>query len=143
MKCSDRGITLIKQFEGCRVEVYDDIGQKPTIGYGHLCKAGERFSRLTESEATSLLCSDLISAEACIEDSLEVAVSQNQFDALVSLVFNIGCPAFAGSTLLRLLNLGDYGGAADQFTRWDRVGRKEVDGLLRRRLAEQALFRLE
>lgn len=140
MRCSDAGINLIREFEGFQPKPYDDIGGKPTVGYGHLIKQGESFSQISESQATSLLCSDLVTAEACIEDCVDVALTQNQFDALCSFVFNLGCLKLRGSTLLRILNKGAYDIAADEFPKWSRVGQNQVDGLLRRRLAEKLLF---
>ncbi len=140
MKASDRGLALIREFEGCSLEVYDDCGGKPTIGVGHLIRKGECFKKIDETEATRLLCSDLEEAEACIESLVNVALSQNQFDALCSFVFNLGCAKLSGSTLLRLLNGGDYAATAEQFPRWCKVGKNDVPGLLRRRLAEQLLF---
>ena len=141
MKASERCISLIQEFEGYAAQKYDDVGGKPTIGYGHLIRAGEAFpARLSESDATALLCRDLEGVEACVEGAVDTTLSQDQFDALASFVFNLGCSKFAGSTLLRKLNAGDYAGAAAEFPKWCRVGAKEVPGLLRRRLAEQLLF---
>lgn len=140
MRCSDAGIALIKEFEGFQPQLYDDLGGKPTVGYGHLVRSGESFSRLSESEATSLLCADLVTAEACIEDCVDVALTQNQFDALCSFVFNLGCLKLRGSTLLRYLNKGAYDLAANEFEKWCKCGQNQVDGLLRRRLAEKLLF---
>ena len=140
MKCSDVGIELIKQFEGLALEPYDDVGGKLSVGYGHLIKQGESFSQISESQATSLLCSDLVTAEACIEDCVDVPLTQNQFDALCSFVFNLGCLKLRGSTLLRMLNKGAYDIAAEEFPKWCRCGQNQVEGLLRRRLAEKLLF---
>jgi lysozyme len=140
VRCSDAGIALIKEFEGFQPQLYDDLGGKPTVGYGHLVRSGESFSRLSESEATSLLCADLVTAEACIEDCVDVALTQNQFDALCSFVFNLGCLKLRGSTLLRYLNKGAYDLAANEFEKWCKCGQNQVDGLLRRRLAEKLLF---
>jgi len=140
VRCSDAGIALIKEFEGFQPQPYDDLGGKPTVGFGHLIKQGESFSQISESQATSLLCSDLVTAEACIEDCVDVPLTQNQFDALCSFVFNLGCLKLRGSTLLRHLNNGAYDLAADEFQKWCRVGQNQVEGLLRRRLAEKLLF---
>lgn len=140
MKASDRCIALIKEFEGLATECYDDVGGKPTIGYGHLIRKGEAFTNVDESEATRLLCGDLEAAEACVDGFVEVPLTQGQFDALCSFVFNLGCLNFQGSTLLKKLNAGDYAGARAEFPRWSRVGQRQIDGLLRRRLAEQLLF---
>ena len=140
MKASDRAIRLICEFEGFASEPYDDTGGKSSIGYGHLVRKGESFTRIDEAEATRLLCVDLQDAEACVESCVDVDLTQSQFDALCSFVFNLGCARLRSSTLLKLLNASDYAGAAAEFPKWCRVGTKQVPGLLRRRLAEQLLF---
>lgn len=140
MKASDRAIKLICEFEGFASEPYDDVAGKRTIGYGHLLRKGESFTKIDEAEATRLLCDDLEVAEACIEACVDAPLTQAQFDALCSFVFNLGCTRLKTSTLLRKLNDGDYAGASNEFPKWCRVGTKQVPGLLRRRLAEQLLF---
>lgn len=140
MKASDRAVSLIKQFEGFAAEAYADVGSKATIGYGHMIRKGEVFGKITEDEATRMLCRDLCDAEACVQAAVDVALNQNQFDALCSFVFNLGCSRLLSSTLLRKLNAGDYPGAAAEFPKWSKVGQNQVEGLLRRRLAEQLLF---
>jgi lysozyme len=140
VKASDRAIRLIAEFEGFASEPYDDVGGKPTIGYGHLIRKGESFTRIDEAEATRLLCDDLEVAEACVESCVDVALTQGQFDALCSFTFNLGCARLKSSSLLKYLNAGQYAKAADEFPKWCRVGTKQVPGLLRRRLAEQLLF---
>ena len=140
MRASDRCIALLKEFEGLATEAYDDVGGKPTIGYGHLCRKGESFTTLDEAEATRILCVDLEEAEACVTDCVDVPITQGQFDALCSFVFNLGCARLRSSTLLKHLNAGRYQEAASEFPRWCRVGQNQVPGLLRRRLAEQLLF---
>lgn len=139
MKVSDRGIALIREFEGFSAVPYADVGNKQTIGIGHLIHAGEHFTTLTESEAVALLCRDLELVEACIENEVEVPLTQNQFDALASFVFNLGRGAFERSTLLRRINARDPK-AGDEFQKWCYVGHNKVNGLLRRRLAERLLF---
>lgn len=140
MKTSDAGLGLIKQFEGCRLDAYmptpDDV---PTIGYGHTLgvKMGDTC---TQEQATEWLRADVAGAERCANNSVAVALTQSQFDALVSFVFNLGCGALRSSTLLKLLNQGDDAGAALQFGRWNHQGNKELAGLTRRRAAETELF---
>ena len=102
MKASDRCIALIKEFEGLATECYADVGGKPTIGYGHLLRKGESFGKIDEAEATRILCGDLETAEACIESCVDAPITQGQFDALCSFVFNLGCARLKTSTLLRL-----------------------------------------
>ena len=140
MKASDRAIRLIQEFEGLACEKYQDVGGKWTVGYGHLIRKGESLDKVDEAEAVRILCQDLEEAEACITDSVEVDLSQNQFDALCSFVFNCGCAALKRSTLLKYLNAEDWTAASNEFPKWSRVGTKQVTGLLRRRLAEQLLF---
>lgn len=141
LKASDAGIALVKEFEGLATEPYDDVGGKLSWGFGHLCKTGDVVPKhISEADATALLCTDLETAEACVEGIVDVPLSQQQFDGLVALVFNIGCSKFMASTLLRKLNASDYAGAAAEFPRWCKVNGKDVPGLLRRRIAERMLF---
>jgi len=141
VKASDAGINLIREFEGYASAPYDDIGGKRTWGYGHLGKHGETPPKfISEADATALLCADLEVAEACIDGLVDTTLTQAQFDALCSFVFNLGCSKFMSSTLLRKLNAGDYVSAAAEFPKWCKVGHNDVPGLLRRRLAEQLLF---
>nr|WP_249183836.1 lysozyme [Burkholderia ambifaria] len=102
-----QGIALIKQFEGLRLARYLDAVGKPTIGYGHLILPNERFTRpLTPAEAEALLRRDLRGAELNLRKLLHVPVTQQQFDALMSFVFNLGAGRLRSSTLLRYLNAG-------------------------------------
>lgn len=141
MKVSDAGIELIRDCEGVRLRPYKDIAGLATIGVGHLIRRGETFpDSFSDADATALLCRDLETVEACIEESVNVPLLQHQFDALASLVFNIGCDAFRRSTLRKKLNSGDTSGAAGEFPKWSRVGVRQIDGLLARRLREQAIF---
>lgn len=140
MKVSDRGIALIKEFEGLATETYNDIGGKPSIGYGHLIRKGECFTKLSESDATALLCTDLEKVEAAVDALVDVPLTQGQFDALCSFVYNLGAYNLQKSSLLRLLNQGKYDAAKGEFTKWSYVGQEHVAGLLRRRLAEQLMW---
>lgn len=135
------GLNLIKEFEGLRLEKYKDAVGKWTIGYGHLILPSERFDRpLTELEAENLLQSDLRKFEGGVIQYVAVSMNQNQFDALVSFAFNLGLANLKGSTLLRLLNHGQYTEAAEQFLRWNKAGGMALPGLTRRRAAERDLF---
>lgn len=139
MNISERGIDLIKQFEGVRLHAYDDGVGVVTIGYGHT--KGVRWGdRITQDEAENLLQQDLVAFERCVADAVDVPLTQSQFDALVSFAFNVGCGALRRSTLRSVLNAGDYEGAADQLLRWNRGGGRVLRGLVRRREAERALF---
>lgn len=135
------GIELIKQFEGLRLARYLDAVGKPTIGYGHLILPHERFDRPIETGAAeALLKRDLRSAEVQLVKLLRVPVTQQQFDALMAFVFNLGAGRLRSSTLLRYLNAGATARAADQFLVWNKAGGKPLAGLTRRRQAERKLF---
>ncbi|KIS45497.1 lysozyme [Kosakonia radicincitans] len=135
------GLTLIKSFEGLSLEKYRDAVGKWTIGYGHLILPNENFPQaLSKVEAEDLLRADLGMTERGIHRLVTVDLNQNQFDALVAFAFNVGLGNLQNSTLLRLLNQGQYQEAADQFPRWNKAGGKILAGLTRRRDAERALF---
>ena len=133
-------LALIKRFEGCVLHVYDDGAGYPTIGVGHLIKHNESFTTITMEQADELLQHDLEIAEQAVDTMVHVPLTDNQFGSLVSLVFNIGAGAFAGSTLLKLLNQHSYNDAADRFLQWNHAGGKVMTGLTRRRVAERSLF---
>jgi len=140
MVTDDAGIELIKEFEGLVRKPYLDVGGKLTIGYGHLIRPGEFYEDITEEEAEELLRQDIKVAEAVVKRNVTVKLNQQQFSALVSLVYNIGSGHFEDSTMLRKLNRGNFSGAGQEFLRWDHVGRQKVNGLTRRRIAERVLF---
>lgn len=135
-----KNVDVIKKHEGLRLEAYlptpNDVW---TIGYGHT-HTTTKGMRITEAQAEKLLYRDLAWAEDAVNDFVSVPLTQDQFDALVSFVFNVGAGAFVKSTLLRLLNSGDYKGAAQQFLRWNRQKGKVLNGLTRRRQEEMELF---
>lgn len=143
---------LIAQFEGLSLTPYQDSAGKWTIGYGHLIIPGDPYypqgslTSITQADADALLAADTQAAQDCVDQSVTVALTDNQRAALVSLVFNIGCGAFQASTLLALLNQADYAGAAAQFDVWNHVtdpasGQLVVSaGLTTRRASETALF---
>lgn len=145
MNIGDRGLDLIRAFEGFRAEPYLDAVGVPTIGYGSTYYPGGQRVRLTdppisEPEARRLMQATLAEFEDGISAALQVDVTQSQFDALVCWAYNVGVGAAQGSTLMRLLNAGDVQGAADQFLRWNKAGGQVLRGLTRRREAERALF---
>ncbi|WP_047238153.1 lysozyme [Chromobacterium subtsugae] len=140
MKISHRGLALIKQFEGIRLSAYQDVVGIWTIGYGHTGADVASGRVITQERADQLLQQDLARFEAGVAKLVSVPLSQSQFDAMVSFSYNLGLGNLQGSRLLRLLNAGDYAGAAGQFPRWNRAGGQVLPGLTRRRLAEQALF---
>jgi lysozyme len=107
MTISPAGIERLKRYEGCRLTVYDDIAGLPTIGWGHLIRAGEPFdstSTLTQAEADALFLKDVQPFALGVEACLEVEITQEQFDSAVSLAFNIGLDKFRGSSFLRAIN---------------------------------------
>lgn len=140
MTYSERGLDLTRAFEGCRFRAYLDGGGVPTIGYGHT-KDVTLGQECDMAQAVAWLREDVQEAEAAVNRLVKVKISQAQFDSLVDFVFNLGAGAFGRSTLLRLLNAGDYAGAGAQFARWNKDNGKVVAGLTRRRVAEEALFR--
>lgn len=142
MHISRRGLELLKQHEGLRLKAYPDPasgGDPWTIGYGHThgVKQGDE---ITAEQAEDFLLEDLGWVEDCLARVVRVPLAQAQFDALASLIFNIGAPGFERSTLLRKLNAGDYAGAAEEFGRWNMAAGAVNAGLTRRRGDERALF---
>jgi lysozyme len=140
MTTSSKCLDLIKRFEGCKLEAYRDQGGVLTIGYGHTGTDVHGGQLISQVEADALFAVDVARFAQGVQRLITVPVQQYQFDALVSFAFNLGLVALSGSTLLKLLNYGDYNAAADEFVKWDHVGGIEVAGLLRRRESEQAMF---
>lgn len=139
---SAEGINLICSFEGLELKAYLDSANIWTIGYGTIIRNGVKVKKgdtCTIEQAKAYMASDLKSFEAAV-NKVKVPLNQNQFDALVSLTYNIGVNAFANSTLLKKLNAQDYKGAAAQFDVWNKVKGKVVQGLLNRRAKERKLF---
>ena len=139
---NQEGFKLLTTFEGCELTAYDDGGGVGTIGYGHTGDDVYPGLTISQTQAEELLRGDLEKFESYVEDAVEVEIDDNQFSALVCFCFNVGpgTEGFGGSTLLKLLNNGDYQGAANQFPVWNKVNGEPWPGLTRRRLAEQALF---
>ena len=144
MKTSQSGISLIKGFEGKRLNAYDDGVGVWTIGFGTIkYPNGVRVKKgdtCTEAQAESYLKNDLVKFENAINRLVKVPLNQNQFDALASFTYNLGETNLSNSTLLKKLNAKDYAGTADQFLRWNKAGGKVMNGLTRRREAERILF---
>ena len=141
MRISEQGLALIRQSEGFSAETYICPAGKTTIGYGHVVRPNERFpDGIDKEEAENILQQDVTETEQAVSRLATVELSQNQFDALVAFAYNIGVGAFEKSTLLRLLNDGDMAAAAGEFGRWVYAGDKKLDGLVRRRSLETALF---
>lgn len=143
MKTSTNGTDLIKEFEGCELTSYVCPAGVLTIGYGHTGVDVKPNQTITQEKANNLLVSDLGRFERTVNDYVTVEITQSMFDSLVSFTYNCGSDAFRNSTLLRLLNDKDYEGAAGQFDRWVNGANGPLPGLVRRREAEEKLFRSE
>lgn len=156
MQVGNSGKQLFKLWEGLETHEYLDSGGAPTIGIGHLLTRSERSSGkimidgvavhyrdgLTEDQCWALLDQDLDGVEQCVSDAVKVALTQNQFDALVSFTFNVGNGAFLGSTLLKLLNNGKYDDVPAQLRRWNKDNGHVVRGLVNRREKEVDLWNM-
>lgn len=147
MKVSPAGRKAIAAHEGVRLKAYPDpaTGGEPwTIGVGHTSAAGPpkvtKGMTITAEECDAILSRDLATFEKAVLKAVTAPLNQNQFDALVSLAFNIGAGNFSKSTLVKKLNARDYRGAADQFTVWNKAAGKVMKGLVKRRADERALF---
>lgn len=139
MNVSETGIELIKKFEGCVLKAYKCPAGVWTIGYGHTSGVKEGQT-ITKAQAEELLKLDLKQFEIGVNNLVNVPLNQNQFDALVSFCYNLGAGNLKSSTLLKLLNKGNYIGAAEQFDRWIYARGKKLSGLVKRRSAEKELF---
>lgn len=154
MQMSQKGLGLLQQWEGFELKVYRDSAGLPTIGVGHLLKKNELSSGkiiingvpvkysdgLTEQQALDLLSQDLAPTTGAVTNGVKVTLNQNQFDALTSFTFNVGTGAFTSSTLLRVLNAGQYDQVPTQLMRWTRSGGQVVQGLVNRRQNEIKLW---
>ena len=139
MQISEKGTSLIKHFEGCRLEAYQDSVGIWTIGYGTI-KGVKEGDKINQDEAEHLLQEEMPEYEGYINDMVKVPLEQNQFDALCSWVFNLGPKNLQESTLLKLLNAGDYHTTPEQIKRWNKAGGVILGGLVKRREAEANLF---
>lgn len=139
MKTGSKGIDLIKHFEGCELEAYKCPAGVWTIGYGHI-KGVKEGMTITEQQAEEMLKSELNEYEGYINNLVTAELNQNQFDAMVSWVYNLGGGNLGASTLLKVLNAGDYDGVPAQIMRWNKAGGKVLEGLTRRRQAEADMF---
>lgn len=141
MQYSLDGLHLTEQFEGCKLQAYPDSTGIPTIGYGHT-KGVSLGMTCTQAQAEQWLQQDINYAASEVNKHVTVPLTQHQFDALVDFTFNCGAGNLDHSTLLKLVNTGDFTHAANEFERWDKAGGKVVAGLLRRRLAEKNEFQV-
>ena len=144
MKTSEKGLQFIRREEGERLTAYADIIGVWTIGVGHTGTVdGKPVAKgmvISADKSQELLSADLSKFESAITRLVKVPLKQYEFDALVSLVFNIGETNFARSTLLKKLNANDFKGAAEQFLAWKNAGGRPVQGLLNRRKREKDMF---
>ena len=145
MKISPRGLELIKDFEGFSSTSYLDVVNIPTIGWGNTfyengtkVKLGDQISKTDALKLLEVVANRDFSDK--IFPSIKVKVSQSQFDAMVSLAYNIRVGAFLKSTLLKKVNAGDFAGAGEEFLRWNKANGKEDIGLTKRREREKQLF---
>ncbi|EEI9428645.1 lysozyme [Salmonella enterica] len=143
MKISDSGLAALKREEGCKLTAYTDSRGVWTIGTGHTGKVDgitvHKGMTITQNTADRLLLDDLSWVERCIAERVTVPLNQNQYDAMCSLIFNIGANAFIGSSVRRYLNAGNYTAAADAFLKWSRAGSNPTI-LAPRRGRERAMF---
>ncbi|WP_455478012.1 lysozyme [Bartonella sp. B10] len=143
-KISKEGLALIKQWEGLRLQAYQDTSGIWTIGYGHTAKAGApvvyKGMQITESQAETLLQKDLMQFEKIVDQLVQRSLTDEQFAALVSFCYNVGIKAFRNSTLLKKLNDGHYEAVPVELHKWTRAGGKYLKGLVYRRAAEAGLW---
>lgn len=142
MNIGTAGITLLQGFETLRLKAYKatPIERYFTIGWGHCGPDVKPDDAWTQDHADAQLVADLATAEGAVNRAVTAPLTQNQFDALVCLAFNIGVGAFEGSTLVKYLNLHKYQMADSEFLRWNKQAGVILIGLVRRRKAERALF---
>jgi lysozyme len=139
MQLGAKGKALIQSFEDCKLYAYQDQRGIWTIGWGHTLGVVP-YQTCTTADADGWFTQDTQAACNAVNRTVDVALSQNQFDALVSFTFNVGMGSEAHSTLVKVLNQGHYDQAADQFLVWNHVNGVPNAGLTRRRAAERALF---
>ena len=140
MEISQQGIDLLIEREGKRHQAYRDSVGVWTIGVGHTGPEVHEGLTITEEQADAYLADDLARFERCVSEALTVEPAQAQFDACVSLAFNIGCGNFNRSSVLRYTNEGEPEKAREAFALWNRANKKVMAGLTRRRAAEAELF---
>lgn len=141
--CNQLGIKLIKEYEGCELIAYKDVGGLLTIGYGHVGPDVTEGLEWTQEQAESAFHRDLGKFEAQVDHLTPTTINENQFSAIVSFTYNLGASRLKQSTLLKLLFENDFEGAAKEFGKWVKAAGKVDPGLVRRRAAEQKLFETE
>ncbi len=136
MNISEAGLNILSLREGVRTKAYKDTKGIWTIGVGHTGPEVKEGLVWTSKQVQDTLRQDIKIAEKCIEDVVRVPLTQNQYDALVSFIFNVGVRAFSKSTMLKFINVGEFDAAAEQFNRW--VIPIEIST---RRMSEKAQFK--
>ena len=139
VKISEKGLELLKHYEGCELTAYRCSADVLTIGYGHTKGVTEDMV-ITQEEADQMLQDEMPEYEGYINDKVTVELNQDQFDAMVCWVYNLGSGNLSSSTLLKVLNDGDYDGVPEQMKRWNKAGGKVLNGLIKRRDSEAKLF---
>jgi lysozyme len=139
-KITQDGLDFIQDVEGCKLFAYRDTGGVWTIGVGHTGPEVVKGLTCSMEQALQWLKEDSEEAQEAVRQSVDGLLTQNQFNALVSFVFNVGVNAFKKSTMLKLINKGDFDGAAKEFPKWNKDNGKEVLGLSKRRILEQSVF---
>lgn len=139
-KITQDGLDFIQDVEGCKLYAYLDTGGVYTIGVGHTGPEVVKGLTCTMEQALQWLREDSEEAQEGVRRLVKGLLTQNQFNALVSFVFNVGVGAFSKSTMLKLINKGDFDGAANEFPKWNKDNGKEILGLTKRRILEQAVF---
>ena len=142
MHTSEEGIALLKHFEGCELNAYQDSVGVWTIGYGHT-KGVERGMKISQEEAESMLQQELKHEYEDYISDIDQELTQCQFDALVCWVYNLGPTNLRSSTMLKEIIAGNMDLVPFQMKRWDKAGGKVLLGLTRRRNAEALLFKGE
>lgn len=135
----EKGLSIIKFYEGFKNKAYVCPAGVLTIGYGHT-KGVTQGQTITQEQGEEFLKADLKDAERTVNNAVTADINQDQFDALVSFVFNLGAGNFTSSTLLKKINAGDFTGATAEFGKWINAGGKPLEGLKKRRQAESILF---
>ncbi len=139
MHISDEGVALVKKFEGCKLEAYQCAAGVWTIGYGST-RGVAKGDTWSQEKADMMLEDELQEYGEHVEELVTMPLSQNQFDALTSWTFNLGPTNLANSTLLKVLNAGEYEDVPAQIKRWNKANGDVLEGLVRRREAEALLF---
>ena len=142
---NDRGIEIVKSFEGLALRPYVCAGGVNSVGYGATRSSNSGpidlgMEAISETEAEALLLRDLESSEGWVSRLIKTALTENQYSALTSFTFNVGAGALQRSTLRMKLNREEYQGAAGEFPKWKFANKRILAGLIRRRAAERSLF---